>query len=288
MDIRHLRYFLAVAETLNFTAAAKRLGIAQPPLSVQIKQLESEIGQPLFHRSSRKVTLTEAGKILCREAVAVIEQSNHLTAVMQDLREGRGAGLEIEVASYAADPWLARQLRKFMKKNRGIRCRVRFFDQPIDLKNCQADVVILDRSEAEDWTQLALATKAVYVALPRKHRLADREEIDVMDLIGEHLLISPPSEYHIAEKLILKKYPDLLSRLSSEVIVGNPAQRIWKAEAGFGITICGEMEIESAKATAVKVSSDVAILNPVLAYRSTVSHPGIEALLVHLNASLQQ
>ena len=74
MEPRHLRYFVAVAEELHFTRAAERLGIKQPPLSLQIRQLEREIGTPLLRRETRGVKLTETGALLLEEARRILGQ----------------------------------------------------------------------------------------------------------------------------------------------------------------------------------------------------------------------
>jgi DNA-binding transcriptional LysR family regulator len=74
MELRHLRYFVAVAEELNFTRAAQRLGINQPGLSLQIRQLEKELGSPLFYRRARSVELTNPGKLLLEEARVILKQ----------------------------------------------------------------------------------------------------------------------------------------------------------------------------------------------------------------------
>ena len=73
MELRHLRYFLAVAETGSLSRAAEKLFIAQPPLSVQIRQLEEEMGTPLFVRHPKGVRLTAAGQTLCQEARELLD-----------------------------------------------------------------------------------------------------------------------------------------------------------------------------------------------------------------------
>src|SRR5579863_5079362 len=86
IELRHLRYFLAVAETLHFSKAAERLGIAQPPLSQQIKRLEQLIGHRLFDRTTRGVQLTLAGQLLADRARSTIEK------IQDDLEQVRRLG----------------------------------------------------------------------------------------------------------------------------------------------------------------------------------------------------
>lgn len=74
MELRHLQYFVAVAEAKSFTRAAKRLGIKQPPLSMQIRKLEKEMGAQLLHRGTRSVELTDTGRLLLEQARAILRQ----------------------------------------------------------------------------------------------------------------------------------------------------------------------------------------------------------------------
>ncbi|MDY0746819.1 LysR family transcriptional regulator [Paucibacter sp. R3-3] len=95
MELRHLRYFLAVAEELHFTRAAARLGIQQPPLSQQIRQLEDELGTKLFRRLTRGVELTESGVFLLKEARLILNQVEHTKAAVQGLARGTSGHIRV-------------------------------------------------------------------------------------------------------------------------------------------------------------------------------------------------
>ena len=115
MELRHLTYFIAVAEELHFGRAAKRLNISQPPLSQQIKQLEEEIGVRLFNRTKRRVEITPAGAAFLAEARRIMAMSEEAVrrAIRADKGEiGRLAMGYIGSANYSVLPQVVREFRK--------------------------------------------------------------------------------------------------------------------------------------------------------------------------------
>ena len=99
MDIRQLQYFTAVVENGTISEAARKLHISQPPLSTQIKALESECGVTLFERGARHITLTEAGRLLYRHAVQILSLEKAAEAEMQNLRTGKQGSIRIGLIS---------------------------------------------------------------------------------------------------------------------------------------------------------------------------------------------
>ena len=103
IELRHLRYFVSVAENLHFARAAEQLGISQPPLSQQIQALEREIGARLFERTNRRVVLTDAGRLFLSEARIALQQVEHAAAVAG--RAHRGEVGELKVGYFGSMPF---------------------------------------------------------------------------------------------------------------------------------------------------------------------------------------
>jgi DNA-binding transcriptional LysR family regulator len=101
MELRHLRYFVVLAEELHFSRAARRLGISQPPLSQQIRALELSLKAPLFERTNRRVELTEAGRALLVEARATLDQAERAATIVGQARRGEIGELRIGFAPSA-------------------------------------------------------------------------------------------------------------------------------------------------------------------------------------------
>ena len=130
MDMRRLRYFLAVAEAGHITRAAAQLGMAQPPLSQQIKTLEAELGLQLFQRHPKGVTLTEAGRLLQDEARGLLRQTDALRQRLQRVAQGEQGQLALAfTSSAAAHAFVPRTLRA---------CRQQHPDIGLDLREANA------------------------------------------------------------------------------------------------------------------------------------------------------
>jgi DNA-binding transcriptional LysR family regulator len=186
MDLKQLRYFAVLARELSFTRAARKLHVSQPPLSFQIANLESELGARLFHRTSRSVELSEAGKALLPHALAVLER---IDEARHDVRRV-ASGLEGWVKVGLAGSHFLGPFPQFIKQYRELRPGVEVVleemkpaDQLQALRDGRVDLSI-SRTPVADG-QLAshlLWREPVVAALPRQHRLAGRKRIRLADL----------------------------------------------------------------------------------------------------------
>jgi DNA-binding transcriptional LysR family regulator len=236
MDIRGLQYFVAIAERLSFSAAARHLGMAQPPLSLQMKKLEAEIGGSLFYRG-RNVRLTPLGLLLLEEARPLLRSALDLNDRVRDAAAGRFGEILLGYTGAMLSEGVTRRLRKFLKKNRGIRLRL----QHVSLRETSTpgpwDLLVTDLLEVSK-DALLLEQNAVAFALPPKHRLVGHTEISPTDLIGETLLIESPEERLPMEEFVSQ----LVQREKIPIAIPNhiPAfhERALAVSLGLGIAVC--------------------------------------------------
>ena len=197
MELRHFRYFLAVAEELNFTRAAQRLGISQPPLSQQIRQFEAEVGVPLFDRLSHGVSLTEAGARLLPDARALLRLADDALGSARGAAQGETGVIRIGFTSSASfHPFVTGAIRDY---------RLAYPDVQLELIEGNT-VRLVELFQAEQLNAAfirpvpgetgglkshLLFREEMLVALPTDHALATRQRVTLGDLARETFILYP-------------------------------------------------------------------------------------------------
>ena len=192
MDLRQLSYFVAVAEEGQFTRAAVRVSVAQPAISAQIGRLERELGEPLFHRDQRGVSLTGAGEALlphARAALAAAERGRDTIASLRGVLRGR---LRVGVSG-PGDRRLAAALGAFHRAHPAIEITlVERLNAPLldALAGGDVDAALVGLPDAPppQVRTRVIATDPLVLAVPRGHRLSERETITVRRLRDEPLI----------------------------------------------------------------------------------------------------
>ncbi|WPB80519.1 LysR substrate-binding domain-containing protein [Archangium violaceum] len=192
MELRHLRYFVAVAEELHFARAAKRLSIVQPALSMQIKSLEEELGTRLLERTRRHVELTEAGRLFLEEARRTLEQAERAARIAKRAGQGELGRLGIGYSVNAAySGVLARTLKAFRQRAPDIELllhELHPFDQLEALMEGRIQLGFLTAPALPIPPELATVRVGAWplmVALPSDHPLCARTRVPVDLLVEE-------------------------------------------------------------------------------------------------------
>ena len=189
MDLRHLRYFAAVAEDLSFTAAARRLNVSQPPLSQQIRELEEERGTVLFERTSRHVRLTPAGAAFLVRVRAIFGQIEQAAEEARVIGQGRIGTLDIGMTGSVLMGPLASLVREFGAAFPQVVVRLHELppvEQHAALLARRTQISFLRRPPEDPDLVTELAwPESVGVALPKDHRLTNADAIGLADLKGE-------------------------------------------------------------------------------------------------------
>lgn len=195
MELRQLRYFVAVAEEMHFNRAAERLHIAQPALSQQIQRLERELKTTLFARTTRSVELTDTGKVLLVAARRVILESEQALRSVEQALEGRTGLLRVGFVGSAALNLIPRIVPPMRQEHPGLQLELHELTTEQQLRSLESgdlDVGIV--RDVEDLAGIAvreLAREPLIVALPADHPLADRDSLALAELAASGFVVFP-------------------------------------------------------------------------------------------------
>lgn len=245
MDLRHLRYFVAVAEEGHFGRAAERLHIVQSALSMQIKALEAELGGQLFVRSSRRVELTEAGALLLVEAQRTLEQAAHTQQLVQRAIRGEMGSVRIGFAGNAVfSGRLMADVRAFRAAYPNAEVLLRELPPHLQVEAIEAgqlDVAYLPTHGGLSYVDALnfenIGTWPLIVAMPDNHPLAGEAQLRVAMLSAESILIYAA---HGADDLLVEGLRKILGSQPTVQRTGSTLSLLAMVASGLGIALVPE------------------------------------------------
>uniref|UniRef100_UPI0030B9BD1E LysR family transcriptional regulator n=1 Tax=Neoroseomonas oryzicola TaxID=535904 RepID=UPI0030B9BD1E len=240
LESRQLRYFVTVARERNFTRAAEKLHIAQPPLSRQIQALEEEFGVELFDRASRPLAMTEAGRLLFDQAVLVLERMDEMKSMMRRLHEAEVQRFRIGFVASTLYGYLPEVIRRYRATRPNVDLtllELTTIEQIAALKEGRIDVGF-GRIRFDDPAvqQTLLRNERLSVALPLRHPLASRmDAIRLTELADDVLVVYPmvPRPSYADQVLALYRARDVKPATTREVRELQTALGLVAAEAGI-------------------------------------------------------
>lgn len=199
MDIRHIQYFIAVAEEQNFSKAALRLGISQPPLSMQIKKLEEELGVELFHRYSQGATLTPAGKTFLETVLPIQKILKNAVRLTRNTANGEIGELRLGFTGTSIlNPLIPTAIKHYQGTYPNVNLILKEANSLIlieDLLNNELDIAVIRPPDIFPKSIIVknLINEKLIVALPIDYPVIEQENIDLNVLKNEKFIVSPPN-----------------------------------------------------------------------------------------------
>ena len=297
MEIRHLRYFIAVAEEMSFTRASRRLHVAQPPLSRQVRALEEELGVPLLTRTSRSVRLTPAGRVLLAEGKSLLSQ---LSGVVERTRRagnasagcvrvgfatGLGDALQSALERHlAGDPEAEVHFKNLLSSEQSFALREESID--IGLMRPPFDTAVLDGE--------TLYQERLMVLLPKRHSLARARTLSIRELGNETILLHKRSaSVGMYDKVIeLLREADLHPKLVQTRTGPYEEAGTVLVASGKGIYIAGGSAIShpgaSREVRAIPLSDANATIGICMAWRKDEQSTNVLAFLNSMRSALRK
>ncbi|WP_405484201.1 LysR family transcriptional regulator [Streptomyces sp. NBC_00009] len=291
MELRHLRYFAAVAETRHFGRAAERLRMAQPPLSQAIRQLEAELGVALFHRTTRQVGLTGAGEVFHTDVVRILRSVDEAAARAQRFAQGAEGILRIGLtgsAGYRHLPELARTVKRELP-GVALEVHTEMFTpaQEAALSESRLDIGVLRPPvRGEGITCRDIAQEPLVLVLPEDHWLAESPEVPLERLRGEDFIMYAATSRSIVSDAVISSCLTAGFHPHTAHEVTETSTALALVAAGLGVALLPD--------SVRSVSRDGVVFRPVpdaqrvrlaLAWRTGDTSPLLAAVLAALTAA---
>lgn len=243
MELRHLRSFLAVAETLNFSRAAERLHLSQPALSRQVQELELDLAVALFNREKGRVTLTEAGRTLIEHARELLARSENAASHVQAVSRGECATVEVGYAPSLAVQLLPLVLERLAQSHPSM--NLRMHDMSSDEMNAGLKAGTLHLAYTVGASVLAeaglvketLVSYPVCVAMSRTHPWARRKQVSLTDLASAPLLGYARSAYPEYPRFVESLFTPVKMKPRIAAEFDSVSSLLLRLEAGSGVAL---------------------------------------------------
>ncbi len=245
MELRHLRYFVAVAEELHFGRAAARMHISQPPLSQQIRRLEQALGTTLFHRTQRHVQLTHAGQVLLAHIKPLLARWDETPGILAAAQRGDAGFLRVGFTAASAYYLIPTAIGTFTRQFPAVELTLHEMisnDQVQDLLQDRLDVGLMrPHARHPQLMNRKLLQEPFMVVLPTHHPLAAREAIDLPSLQGLPVISFTPDNSPYLRDMV----EGLLSRNGHKPAIAQRATQphtlVSLVAAGLGIALVPEL-----------------------------------------------
>lgn len=293
MDINQLKYFISVAQTLNFSEAARRNGLTQPSISHHINELEKQLGCKLFIRDKRSVTLTDSGKVFLPSAIEIVELSQKAALKLSRLESGSGGHISI-AALTTSSVILSKCLTAFSAKHPDITVDINFTSgrsQTLIMNEEKYDIHFAVEEMVpvgETFQYIHAHTDRLCLALPQNHPMAGAEKADFSRLRGERFIACSqndgPALYNqIMDVCQARNYvPNIVCQYDRAEAV------LLSVGAGLGISIIPESishVFYSGNVAFLPIEGDDIYRNYVIAWRKNIKNPTV-SLFMDIASSL--
>ena len=281
MEIRQLKYFLVLAEELNFSRAAEKLFISQPPLSKHIKALEDELGVQLFHRDTKGVRLTKEGELFFDEAKQIVHQTNQLTRKLKVANHTYNETLNIGFVYTAMRLFLPNIIKAFEEKFPDVKLKLWEFSSIKDfqekLLNYDLDLAFVFPPVVHEMIKSTVVhSEDIYMVIPKGHPLAEIERGSITQFQDEIILLQPREVApEIFDLFVYKCEAELGFQPKIKTEATSQQARIDMVAAGMGITyVSGSLKNLYKEVAFIKpIDPELTKVSIALAENSSVDKP---------------